>query len=485
MGGQSSGIPAGWEASIGLEVHVQLRTRAKLFSGAPNSFGAEPNSQTTEVDLGMPGVLPVINREAVQLAVRTALALGCEIQPVSIFARKHYFYPDLPKGYQISQYEEPLAIGGSVPIELNGDSRTVALTRIHMEEDAGKSIHDDALTAGFSHVDLNRAGVPLIEIVSEPVISTPEEAGAYLRSLRAILRYVDVSDADLEKGHFRCDANISVRRPGEAELGTKVELKNLNSFRYVERAIAHEILRQVGALEEGGAIVQETRLWDERAAETRPMRSKEYAGDYRYFPDPDLVALRIDPEDRDRIARELPELPAQRRQRFVESYGLPDYDARVLTDDREVADFFEACAKSTGDPKKVSNWVMRDVLGLLKDRTLGETKLEPAHLIDLLELVDGGGVTAASAREVLPELAENGGEAVELIRSRGLEAVTDTGRLESAARDAIEANPKQAEQYRAGEGKVLNFFVGQVMRRMGGKASPQQVRDILTRLLSA
>jgi aspartyl-tRNA(Asn)/glutamyl-tRNA(Gln) amidotransferase subunit B len=486
-GTTSSGVPAGWEAVIGLEVHVQLRTQAKLFSGAPNAFGEEPNSQTTEVDLGMPGVLPVLNRKAVELAVRTALALGCEVQPVSIFARKHYFYPDLPKGYQISQFEEPLATGGAVPIELNGDARTVPLTRIHMEEDAGKSVHDDALTGvDSSHVDLNRAGVPLIEIVSEPAMSTPAEAGAYLRSLRGIVRYVDVSDADLEKGHFRCDANISVRPDGETELGTKVELKNLNSFRYVERAIAHEIARQVETLEEGGKIVQETRLWDDRAGETRSMRTKEYADDYRYFPDPDLVALRVESEDRERIRRELPELPAERRQRFVEVYGLPDYDAQVLTDDREVADFFEECAKQTGDSKKVSNWVMRDVLGILKDggQMLSETKLEPAHLGDLLKEVDKGRVTAANARQVLPELARSGGSAEEVIGALGLEAVTDTGALESAALEVIEANPKQREQYQAGEGKVLNFFLGQVMRRMGGKANPQQVREILTRLLS-
>jgi aspartyl-tRNA(Asn)/glutamyl-tRNA(Gln) amidotransferase subunit B len=453
---EGGGLPAGWETVIGLEVHVQLRTRTKLFSAAPNAFGAEPNTQTTEVDVGMPGVLPVLNRRAVELAVRTALALGCELQPVSIFARKHYFYPDLPKGYQISQYEEPFAVGGGVPIEHNGESRTVALVRIHMEEDAAKSIHDDSITGvGVSHVNLNRAGVPLIEIVSTPEIRTPEEAGAYLRSLRS-------------------------------ELGTKVELKNLNSFRYVERAIAYESRRQVELIEDGGSVVQETRLWDDRAAETRSMRSKEYADDYRYFPDPDLVALRLEPEWLEEMRRNLPELPRERRQRFEQEHGLPAYDAQVLTDDRDVADFFEAGVRLYANPKTVSNWVMRDVLGTLKERAIGirETKLTPEYLAELLRLVDEGRVTASVAREVLPEVAESGTSPAAVVQTRGLEAVRDTGELEAIAGEVIEANPKQVEQYRSGQEKLVNFFVGQVMKRTRGKADPNLVKEILARLLA-
>jgi aspartyl-tRNA(Asn)/glutamyl-tRNA(Gln) amidotransferase subunit B len=458
-----SGVPRGWEAVIGLEVHVQLRTGTKLFSSAPNAFGAEPNTQTTEVDIGMPGVLPVLNGRAVELAVRTAVALGCQVQPVSLFARKHYFYPDLPKGYQISQYEEPFATGGGVPVEIDDELRTIPLVRIHMEEDAAKSVHDDAITgAGVSHVNLNRAGVPLIEIVSEPEMHSPEEAGAYLRSLRSVVRYLDVSDADMEKGHFRCDANISVRREGETELGTKVELKNLNSFRYVEKAIAHEVVRQVEWIEEGGEVMQETRLWDDRSGETRLMREKEYADDYRYFPDPDLVALQLEAEWLEEIRKNLPELPHERRRRFAESYQLPPYDAHVLTEDREIADFFEETARLHGNGKTVSNWVMRDILGFLNERGIGirETKLTPASLAGLIGLVEEGRTTAGSARSLLPELAETGGSPAELVKVRGLEAVTDTAEIEAVAREAIEANPKQATQYRAGQEKLLNFFVG-------------------------
>jgi aspartyl-tRNA(Asn)/glutamyl-tRNA(Gln) amidotransferase subunit B len=483
-----NGIPAGWEAVIGLEVHVQLKTRTKLFSGAPNAFGGEPNTQTTEIDLGMPGVLPVVNGAAVDLAVRAALALGCEVQGCSLFARKHYFYPDLPKGYQISQYEEPLATGGGVPIDLDGASRTVPLVRIHMEEDAGKSIHDPAVTGGGgTHVDLNRAGVPLVEIVSEPEMYTPDEAGAYLRSLRSILLYLDVSDVDMEKGHFRCDANVSVRRAGERELGTKVEIKNLNSFRFVERSLAHEIVRQVEVLEEGGTIEQDTRLWDERAGATRAMRSKEYADDYRYFPDPDLVALRIEPDRVERIRRSLPELPGQRRRRVEEEYGLPAEDARVLTEERDLADFFEAAAKLHGSPKSLANWVMRDLLALLKYKGVwvAETPLTAENFVALLRLVDEGKVTAASARTVLPQLAESGESPFEVVGRLGLEAVSDRAELEAVAKEILEANPGQVEQYRGGETKLLNFFLGQVMKRTGGKANPALVREILAALLSA
>ncbi len=477
----------GWEAIIGLEVHAQLRTRAKLFSSAPNCFGGEPNTHTTEVDLGLPGVLPVINERAVELAVRAALALGCDIQPVSIFARKHYFYPDLPKGYQISQYEEPYALGGSVPIELDGKSQAVALTRIHMEEDAAKSIHEDTGSGGgATHVNLNRAGVPLIEIVSEPVMTSPEEAGAYLRSLRSILRYLDVSDGDMEKGNFRCDANVSVRRRGESELGTRVELKNLNSFRFVEKALAYEIERQIDLIESGGAVEQETRSWDDREDRSKPQRSKEDAEDYRYFPDPDLPPLKLGPEVLERVRASLPELPHAKRGRFRAELGLSERDARVLTEDRDVAEFFESAARAARDPKKVANWVMRDVLGAVAEQglALADLPLAPDHLVELLALIDSGSLTVASARKVFAIVAGSGERPEAVMQAQGLGAVSDRGELESHARSVLESNPEQVEQYRGGEQKVFNFFVGQVMRATRGQGDPEALREILTRLLA-
>jgi aspartyl-tRNA(Asn)/glutamyl-tRNA(Gln) amidotransferase subunit B len=479
-------IPKGWEAVIGLEVHAQLKTESKLFSSAPHAFGAPPNSQTTEVDLGLPGVLPVLNANAVELAVRAALGLGCELQPLSTFARKHYFYPDLPKGYQISQYDEPFAKRGAVPVEENGEARAVGLTRIHMEEDAAKNVHDDAVTGGgVTHVDLNRAGAPLIEIVSEPQLHSPAEAGAYLRSLRQVLRYLEVSDADMEKGQFRCDANVSVRRIGDPKLGTRTELKNLNSFRFVERAIAHEIERQIELIESGGKVSQETLHWDDRAGKSTPMRGKEHADDYRYFPDPDLPPLRLEAEWLAAQRKKLPELPQARRARYREAFGLPAYDAAVLTEDRDVADFFEAAVKAHGQPKTVSNWVMRDVLAAATEagKPLRELPLTPQHLVELLELVDAGRITAASAREVFAEMAKTGERAQAIVRARGLEAVSDAGALEEHARAVIAANAPQVAKYKAGDTKLLNFFVGQVMKATGGKADPARLREVLTRLL--
>ncbi|HXZ85670.1 MAG TPA: Asp-tRNA(Asn)/Glu-tRNA(Gln) amidotransferase subunit GatB [Myxococcota bacterium] len=480
-------MPPGWEAVIGLEVHAQLRTQTKLFSSAPHAFGAEPNTQTTEVDLGLPGVLPVLNERAVELAVRAALGLGCRLQPTSTFARKHYFYPDLPKGYQISQYDEPFAKGGAVPLEDGGVPRAIGLTRIHMEEDAAKNIHDDAVTGGgVTHVDLNRAGVPLIEIVSEPEIRSPEEAGAYLRSLRQVLRYLDVSDADMEKGQFRCDANVSVRRAGEQKLGTRTELKNLNSFRFVERALAHEIERQIELIESGGTVRQETLHWDDRAGRSSPMRGKEQADDYRYFPDPDLPPLLLDEAFLAAQRAKLPELPQARRARFRDQLGLPAYDAQVLTEDRDVAEFFEAAVALYGQPKTVSNWVMREVLAAATElqKPLRELPLAPEQLVELLRLVDSGRITAGSAREVFAEMARSGSRPEAIVRARGLEAVSDAGELERHAREAIAANAGQAAKYRAGETKLLNFFVGQVMKATGGKADPARLREILARLLA-
>ncbi len=475
-----------WEVVIGLEVHAQLRTRAKLFSAAPNEFGAAPNSNTTEVELGLPGVLPVLNGRCVELALRVGLALGCEVHPVSRFARKHYFYPDQPKGYQISQYDEPYCTGGRVPIRIDGAERSVALTRIHMEEDAGKSIHDDAVTGGgVSHVDLNRAGVPLIEIVSEPDLRSPAEAVAYMRSLRSILRYLDVSDADMEKGNFRCDANVSVRPRGAKELGVKVELKNMNSFRFVEKALAYEVERQIETLDEGGTIAQETRHWDERASRSKPSRTKEDAEDYRYFPDPDLVPLRIEPELIERVRESLPELPGVKRRRFIEDWGLSEQDADLLSEDRAVAEFYEQTVAAFAQPKVVANWVMRSLLETLSETgtALADLALTPAHLAQLLELIDRARVTAASAREIFSEMARSGRDPAEIMREQGLESVSDTGELEALAREAIDANPKQLAQYRAGETKLLNFFVGQIMKSTGGKAEPGVVREILARLL--
>ncbi|MEE8313791.1 MAG: Asp-tRNA(Asn)/Glu-tRNA(Gln) amidotransferase subunit GatB [Myxococcota bacterium] len=478
----------GWETVIGLEVHAQLRTKAKLFSSAPNGFGGAPNSRTTEVDVGMPGVLPVINERAVELAVRAALALGCEIQPVSLFARKHYFYPDLPKGYQISQYESPFAIGGGVPIELDGESRSIPLTRVHMEEDAGKSIHDAAVTGGeVTFVDLNRAGVPLIEIVSEPEVRSPEEAGAYLRSLRSILRYLGVSDADMEKGNFRCDANISVRRTGQAELGTRVELKNLNSFKFVEKGLAHEIERQIDVLQEGGEVLQETRNWNESAGESRPQRGKEEADDYRYFPDPDLPPLRLEEEWVEAQRRALPELPHQKRARYTAEFGLPAGDTRVLTEEPDVAGFFESAVEAGGDPKTVANWVMRNLLAVRADSgcPLGELPITPQHLVELLDLLDSGRITATSAREIFFEMARSGERPEAIMRSEGLEAVSDVGELEDIAKQVIRDHADQVEAYRAGQEKLFNFFVGQIMQATRGKASPDAVRAILTQLLAS
>ncbi|RIK93380.1 MAG: Asp-tRNA(Asn)/Glu-tRNA(Gln) amidotransferase GatCAB subunit B [Proteobacteria bacterium] len=478
---------AKYEVVIGLEVHVHLRTESKLFSPAPVRYGDPPNHDVHPLDLGLPGVLPVLNRRAVELGIRAALATHCKVHPQSVFARKNYFYPDLPKGYQISQFEEPLATGGWIEIECgDGASRKIGLTRIHIEEDAGKSIHDSAVaSAEGSHIDLNRAGVPLLEIVSEPDLRSPEEAAAYLRKLRAILRWADVSDADMEKGQFRCDANVSLRVHGAPQLGTRTELKNLNSFRFVEEAIWAEIHRQAELLDAGGAVVQATMHYDEGRRTTRVMRLKENSDDYRYFPDPDLVPLVIAEAEIDAVRAALPELPEDRRARFEREHGLSAYDARLLTESRALADFYEAAAQSSGHAKAVANWMLRDVLAQLKEqgRDIDETALAPDALAKLVALVEGGRVTAASARPLLAELMERGGDPEALVRERGLEAVSDTGLLEAAADEVIAANAAVADQVRAGEEKGLNFLMGQVMKRTQGKANPKAVREILARKL--
>ncbi len=479
-----------YEVVIGLEVHVHLRTDSKLFSPAPVRYGDLPNHDTHPIDLGLPGVLPVLNRRVVELGVRAALATHCNVQPCSIFARKNYFYPDLPKGYQISQYEDPLATGGWLEIDLSGYDAPVrvGLTRIHIEEDAGKSIHDAAIAGDAgSHVDLNRAGVPLLEIVSEPDLRSPEEAAAYLRKLRELLRWADVSDADMEKGQFRCDANLSLRPHGDAELGTRTELKNLNSFRFVEDALYAEIARQAALLDGGGRVVQATMHYEPARRTTRVMRLKENADDYRYFPDPDLLPLRIAEADIDAVRRVMPELPDDRRARFERDDALSEYDARLLTESRALADFYEAAAKASGAPKLVANWMLRDVLAQLRERDceIGATQLAPDALAKLIALVEAGRVTAASARPLVAVLIESGGDPETLVRERGLEAVSDTGALESAAAAAIAAHPDVVAQIRGGDAKGLNFLMGQVMKRTQGKANPKAVREILASKLGA
>ena len=475
-----------YEVVIGLEVHVHLATDSKLFSPAPVRYGDAPNHDVHPICLALPGVLPVLNARAVEFAVRAGIATHCTVHPRSIFARKNYFYPDLPKGYQISQYEEPICTGGWLEIEADGGARRIGITRIHMEEDAGKSIHDEAVTHGEgTHVDLNRAGVPLLEIVSEPDLRSPAEAAAYLRTLRAVLRYIEVSEADMEKGQFRCDANVSLRLHGASELGTRNEIKNLNSFRFVEQAIETEIVRQARILDEGGTVQQATRLFEPATGRTKVMRTKENADDYRYFPDPDLVPLVIDPAEIERIRMALPELPDRKRVRFEAEYGLPAYDARLLTADRSLADFFEDAARAHGTPKSVANWILRDVMQQLKERDTDvcATRLSPAALAALVRLVDEGKLTARSARDLVPELIDKGGDPAALVRERGLEAVSDGGALEAAAAEVIAANPDAAGRFRAGEEKILNFLMGQVMKKTGGKASPGAVREILARRL--
>ncbi len=480
-----------YEVVIGLEVHVHLRTKSKLFSPAPVRYGEEPNHSVHPICLALPGVLPVLNARAVELGIRAALATHCVVHERSIFARKNYFYPDLPKGYQISQYEEPLATGGWVEIALeDGDSdpRRIGLTRIHMEEDAGKSIHDAAVAGSdATHVDLNRAGVPLLEIVSEPDLRSPAEAGAYLRTLRSILRYIDISDADMEKGHLRCDVNISLRPKGARELGTRTELKNLNSFRFVEEALGAEIERQAGILDEGGCIEQATLAYDPNTRRTRVLRVKENADDYRYFPDPDLVPLQISPEQIERVRSGLPELAEQKRARFERDHGLSAYDAGLLTQSRALANFFEDAVGSYGQAKPVANWMLRDLLRALgeQEREIDEANITPEALASLIRLVDEGRTSPKSARGLVAELVERGGDPEALVRERGLAAVSDATVLETAVDEVLAASSQDVERYRAGEKKVVNFLMGQVMKRTQGKANPGAVREILLRKLES
>jgi len=472
-----------YEPVIGLEVHAQLLTESKIFCGCSTRFGREPNANTCPVCAGFPGVLPVLNKKVVEFAIKAGLATHCQITRSSILARKNYFYPDLPKGYQISQYELPICAGGYIDIELDGAPKRVRLTRIHMEEDAGKNIHDAHGDASL--VDLNRAGVPLLEIVSEPDLRSSAEAGAYLRTLRSILQYLAVCDGNMEEGSFRCDANVSVRPQGTAELGTKIEIKNLNSFRAVERAIEFEIERQSDTLENGGKLIQETRLWDEHREETRSMRSKESAHDYRYFPDPDLLPLVVDENWIDAVRASLPELPAARKSRFMSEHGLAAYDAELLTSRKDIADYYESALTIHGNAKALGNWIVGDLFRVLKERKLDEQlyianwPVSAEHLSQLVQLIDQGKISGKIAKTVFEALLDSNKSPQDIVREKNLEQVSDSASIESAIDQVLAANGKQVEQYKSGNDKVHGFLVGQVMKATQGKANPQKVNDIL------
>ncbi len=470
---------SGWEAVIGMEVHVQLRTAKKLFCGDATSFGAAPNTHVCPVCLGLPGALPTTNPEAVELAVKTALALECTVHPTSVWARKNYFYPDLPKGYQITQFERPLATDGRVVFDGEGGQASVRIRRIHMEEDAGKSIHDRF--GDGTAVDLNRTGTPLVEIVTEPDLRNPADVRSFLQTLKQILEYVDVSDCNMEEGSLRADANVSLRPAGSEGLGVKTEIKNVNSFSGIEKALTLEIERQRSVLEQGGSVHQQTLLWDDHRGRVRPMRSKEESHDYRYFPDPDLPPLVLDEAWVAELDHALPELPRARRRRFEETFGLPAYDADVLTQSAATADYFEAVAEGSGDPKSVSNWIMGPVQALMNDR--GEDartfSVPPASVAALLALVDDGTLSQSAAKKVLGVLAEEGGDPVAVVDRLGLAQVRDDARLEAWVDEVLAEHADEAGRYREGEARLLGFFVGQVMRRSSGKADPKRVNELL------
>ena len=475
-----------WETVIGLELHTQLATRSKIFSGASTEYGAEPNTQACIVDLGYPGVLPVLNGEVVRLAVKFGLAIDAEIAHRSIFARKNYFYPDLPKGYQISQLELPIVGKGEVKILLDdGSEKTVRVTRAHMEEDAGKSVHENF--DGETGVDLNRAGTPLLEIVSEPDMRSAAEAIAYMRKIHQLVRYLGVSDGNMQEGSFRCDANVSVRPAGETALGTRTELKNLNSFRFVEKAINIEVERQIDILEDGGKVTQETRLYDSYRDETRPMRSKEEANDYRYFPDPDLLPIELDDAFIDSVRDELPELPDAKRARFASEYGLKDSDVLTLTASREMAEFYELVAKAlAGDHRLAANWVIGELSGVLNRDGIGieDSKVSAEALAGLLKRISDNTISGKIAKEVFEAMWQGEGDADQIIDNRGLKQISDTGELVKIVDQVIAEHPEQVQQYRDGKTKVLGFLVGQIMKATRGKANPGQVNEILRNKLS-
>ena len=473
-----------WEAVVGLEIHAQLATRSKLFSGAPAAVGAEPNRQACAIDLGLPGVLPVLNTEVLRMAIMFGLATNADIAPRSVFARKNYFYPDLPKGYQISQYELPIVQRGGVDIDLNdGSTKRIGITRAHLEEDAGKSVHD--IFDGETGLDLNRAGVPLLEIVSDPDMRSAGEAMAYMRRVHSLVRYLGICDGNMEEGSFRCDANVSVRPSGETALGTRTEIKNLNSFRFVGRAINYEIERQIEVLVNGGAVDQETRLYDAVADETRAMRGKEEANDYRYFPDPDLLPVVLNGEYVERIRGELPELPEARRSRFESEFALSEHDARRLTESRDVADYYEAVASASGQPKLAANWVTGELAAALHraDLDITHCPVEPDALATLMVRIVDGTLSGKMAKEVFEALWRREGSPDSVIARRGLTQISDTETIEALVDEIIASHPDQVEQFRAGKKKILGFFVGQVMKMTRGQANPAQVNQALRRKL--
>jgi len=486
-----STAPTKYDVVIGLEVHAQLLTRSKMFCGCPTTFGAPPNSQTCPVCQGMPGVLPVVNRRAVEFGIRTALAFNCRVNEACRFARKHYYYPDMPKNYQISQYEEPLAEHGVLDIEIDGASRTIGIQRLHLEEDVGKLLHEGTLeTAQTSLVDYNRSGVPLMETVSRPELASPEEAAAYLKAFRAVLVFLGVCDGNMEEGSLRCDANVSLRPRGRAELGTKVEIKNMNSFRNVQRALEFEVRRQAQALDAGERIVQETRLWEAERGYTRSMRSKEYAHDYRYFPEPDLVPLRIDRPWVEEIRAGLPELPRARRQRFVAAYGLPPYDAALLTESRALADYYEAAVKELGPAsgrggeraKAVSNWIMSELLRVLPgddERAIQGSPISPRHLAGLLRLIEDGTISGKIAKDVFQKMFASGEDAAAIVGREGLTQVADETAVGPIVDTVIAANPKAVEDFKRGRTAAAKALVGQVMKATGGKANPALVNRLV------
>jgi aspartyl-tRNA(Asn)/glutamyl-tRNA(Gln) amidotransferase subunit B len=477
---------ARYEPVIGLEVHVQLSTATKIFCGCPTGFGAPPNTNVCPICLGLPGALPVLNRGAVELAIRGALALNCRMRTHSRFARKNYFYPDLPKGYQISQYDEPLAEHGYVDISIDGETRRIGVTRVHMEDDAGKSLHDGFKDSDrYSYVDLNRSGTPLIEIVSDPDMRSSAEAYEYLGEVKQALQFIEVSTCDMEKGHLRCDANVSVRLKGAEKFGVKAEVKNLNSFRFLKQALDFEIARQVAVLESGGRVVQETRLYDANRGETFSMRSKEDAHDYRYFPEPDLVPLRLGADWIAEIQTSMPELPARKRARFIRDYGLREYDADVLTQSRAASDYFETAAKISGDAKSSANWVMGDLMAALKaeNREIADSPVKAEDLAALVKLIASGELSGKLAKEIFPKMFATGDAPGVIVEREGLKQISDAGALDAIIADVIAANPKQVEQYRGGKTTVINFLVGQAMKATRGQANVGVVNELLKRKL--
>ena len=476
-----------WETVIGLEIHTQLATRSKIFSGAPTQYGAEPNTQACAVDLGLPGVLPVLNAEVVRMAAMFGLATHSTVAPRSVFARKNYFYPDLPKGYQISQFELPIVHDGYLDIELeDGSSKRIGITRAHLEEDAGKSLHESYL--GKTGIDLNRAGTPLLEIVSEPDIRSAKEAVAYMKKIHSLVRYLGISDGNMQEGSFRCDANISMRPKGQQAFGTRAEIKNINSFRFVEQAINYEVERQVMLLESGATVVQETRLFDADRHETRSMRSKEEANDYRYFPDPDLLPVELDAAFLEAVRKTLPELPDARKARLVSEHGLSEYDAAVLTSSRELADYFEAAAQAAGGAGKLTaNWVMGELSGALNkgDGDISNSPVSAAALGGLLLRIEDGTISGKIAKQVFEAMWKGEGPADDIIEQQGLKQISDSSAIEGIIREILDNNPKQLQQYRGGQEKLFGFFVGQVMKATQGKANPKQVNELLRKLLDS